>query len=88
MMNIPMNEAQLLQWLNEVSFVVTDVALYLDTHPEDEEAMNYFNHYAEMRRKALQAYENHYGPLTIDTAMPSGTWCWATQKWPWEGGCL
>lgn len=88
MMNIPMNQAQLLQWLNEVSFVVTDVALYLDTHPEDEEAMNYFNHFVEMRRKALQAYENQYGPLTIDTATPSGTWCWATQKWPWEGGCL
>ena len=44
MMNIPMNQQQLFAWINEISFVVKDIILYLDTHPEDEEAMNYFNH--------------------------------------------
>lgn len=87
MMNVPMNQQQLFSWINEISFVVNDIILYLDTHPEDEEAMNYFNHYSEMRNKALKTYEEHYGPLTIDTAAPaSGNWYWATQKWPWEGG--
>ena len=87
MMNVPMNQQQLFAWINEISFVVNDIILYLDTHPEDEEAMNYFNHYSEMRNKALKTYEEHYGPLTIDTAAPaSGNWYWSTQKWPWEGG--
>ncbi|MCI5492872.1 MAG: spore coat protein CotJB [Lachnospiraceae bacterium] len=86
MRNTPMNREQLFHWINEVSFAVNDITLYLDTHPEDEEAISYFNHYSEMRRKALRTYEEHYGPLTIDTASPTGNWCWATQKWPWEGG--
>lgn len=87
MMNVPMNQQQLLQWINEVSFAVSDIILYLDTHPDDQEALAYFNHYSEMRKKGLKTYEEQYGPLTIDTATPSGSWCWATQPWPWEGGC-
>lgn len=85
-MNVPMNQMQLLQWINQVSFAVNDIVLYLDTHPEDEEALAYFNHYEELRRKALRNYEEHFGPLTIDTATPSSQWCWSTQNWPWEGG--
>ena len=34
-----MNRNQLLQWINEVSFAVTDISLYLDTHPDDKEAL-------------------------------------------------
>lgn len=38
MNNMPMNQSQLLDWINQVSFVAYDTALYLDTHPYDEEA--------------------------------------------------
>ena len=33
-----MNQAQLLHWINMVSFAVVDIAEYLDTHPIDAEA--------------------------------------------------
>ena len=33
---------QLLNMVNEVSFAVDDIKLYLDTHPEDEEALAFF----------------------------------------------
>ncbi|MCI5742012.1 MAG: spore coat protein CotJB [Lachnospiraceae bacterium] len=86
MMNQQMSQKQLMQWINMVSFAVNDIILYLDTHPDDEEALNYFNHYKEMRKQALRAYADQYGPLTIDTAQVNNHWCWATQPWPWEGG--
>ena len=40
-----MNQAQLLHWINMVSFAVVDIAEYLDTHPIDAEAICYFNHH-------------------------------------------
>lgn len=32
----------LLQQINEVSFAVNDILLYLDTHPDDEKALAFF----------------------------------------------
>ena len=48
-----MNRKQLMQWINEVSFAVTEITLYLDTHPDDEEALAFFNHFNEERQKAV-----------------------------------
>ena len=82
-----MERLKLYQWIHMVSFAVNDITLFLDTHPEDPEALAYFNHYRELRTQALKEYQCKYGPLTIDTATPEGKWLWATQPMPWEGGC-
>ena len=81
-----MNQAQLMQWINRVSFALVDITEYLDTHPQDEEALKYFNYYAEQRRAALCAYAEKYGPLTLDTARPETYWDWSNVPLPWEGG--
>lgn len=86
MMANQMNQAQLLHWIDMVSFAVVEFNLYLDTHPEDEEAIKLFNQYMELRRSAMCAYAEQYGPLTIDTANPEHYWAWASQPWPWERG--
>lgn len=86
MMMNQMNQAQLLNWINMVSFAVVDITEYLDTHPKDREALKYFNHYAELRRNGLKAYAEKYDPLTLDTVKPEDYWKWAEQPWPWEGG--
>ena len=33
---------QLMNTINEVSFAVDDIKLYLDTHPDDEKALDFF----------------------------------------------
>ena len=74
---INMNHGQLMHWINVVSFAVVDITEYLDTHPNDEEALKYFNDYAEQRRAALRAYAENYGPLTIVYGRRPGTfWDW------------
>ena len=85
MMISQMNQSQLLHWIDMVSFAVVEITEYLDTHPDDEEALKYFNHYADLRRTALRAYAQNYTPLTIDTANPDNYWRWASDPWPWEG---
>ncbi len=87
MMVNQMNQQQLLQWLDMVSFAVVDVTEYLDTHPQDEEALKYFDHYQELRKTALKAYAEKYGPLTVDMVDAGcSTFSWADMPLPWEGG--
>lgn len=86
MMPNQMNRAQLMQWINMVSFAVVDITEYLDTHPHDMEAIKYFHHFSDLRRTALRMYAEKFGPLTLDTVTPENDWQWAMQPWPWEGG--
>ena len=36
--------------------------LYLDTHPEDEDALAFFREKVELRKEALKQYAEQYGP--------------------------
>ncbi len=89
-MNNRPRRSDLLTKINVASFAVNDVTLFLDTHPEDAEALAYFHEYSRMRNEAMMEYAKYYGPLTIDTTMESCTdrWNWINEPWPWqEGGC-
>ncbi|MCI9125380.1 MAG: spore coat protein CotJB [Eubacterium sp.] len=86
-MNQAKNRRELLSWINRVSFMVNELTLYLDTHPDDQQALDAFSKYNQMRCQALSTYAAQYGPLNLDTVNNNEHWCWATQPWPWEGGC-
>ena len=80
---------ELLEWINVVSFAVDDVKLFLDTHPCNAEALEFFNEFEKQRVQALKEYARYYGPLTLDTAdTEADSWKWINEPWPWqEGGC-
>lgn len=86
MMHQAKNKQELFSWINKVSFMAYDMALYLDTHPDDTQAMEFFHKYSQMRRQALANYAAQFGPLTMDCISNDDHWHWATQPWPWEGG--
>lgn len=81
--------SELLEWINIVSFAVDDVKLFLDTHPCNMEALEYFEEFKKQRVQALKEYARYFGPLTIDTASPcEDHWTWIHEPWPWQkGGC-
>ena len=81
------DKKSLLNEINECSFAVNDMLLYLDTHPTDREALAYCEDHIAMRNKALKEYAVLYGPITIDTAddASSECWEWVNTPWPWEG---
>ena len=70
--------------INQASFAVDDVKLYLDTHPCDQEALAYFHEMCRARGQALKEYAAAYGPLTADTADAScaDRWNWVSEPWP------
>lgn len=79
---------QLLQYLDEVSFCAYDLMLYLDTHPDDENARQAFHEYSHKRKHALHLYEEKYGPMRYGHGGPGAPYSakWVSQAWPWEGG--
>lgn len=83
------SKEELLKRINEISFAVVELTLFLDTHPENEEALSSLKEHSESRNRALMEYAAQYGPLTVDTALEdcSRRWDWIMQPWPWEGGC-
>lgn len=83
-----MNQHNLLHWIDMISFCMVDMELYLDTHPDDKEAIKYFEQYKALRNEAVTVYSNKFTPLLLDCADNDQKWKWATSAWPWEkGGC-
>lgn len=79
-------EEKLLKFIDEVSFAVLDVGLYLDTHPCDQCALKYYQKYRELRKCAMEEYNNNYGPLTVDGVESCDYWTWIENPCPWKGG--
>ena len=78
------SQEQLLHWIDMVSLMLVDLTEYLDPHPCDRAAIDHFNHYQSLYKKAMREYADAYGPLTLSTATPDKVWCWGLEKNPWE----
>ena len=57
---------ELLEWINIVSFAVDDVKLFLDTHPNCTEALEFFDEFKKQRVQALKEYANLCGIMRND----------------------
>lgn len=75
---------ELFRKIQILEFVVHDAALYLDTHPMDQEALNYFHKYREMLNAAVTEYTECYGPLTAASVVSKNKWTWIEKPWPWQ----
>lgn len=81
------DKEQMLRDIGVVDFVLVELMEYLDTHPLDREAMEYFNHYAVIKNKMSKEFSQKYFPLTKDLAESSKEWRWGSAPLPWEGVC-
>lgn len=75
----------MLKEIQELDFVLVDLNLFLDTHPEDQAARRDFHATLEKSREARRRYEEIYGPLTVTGhTAPRHRWLWIESPWPWE----
>ena len=71
--------------IRSLEFAITELALYLDTHANDEKALYLHNQYSRECKELKDKYQKLYGPLTIN--YPSNNkWRWIEEPWPWERG--
>lgn len=76
--NTPLAELQAL------SFAITELGLYLDTHKTDREALALFEKYAKLYEEGMKEYERRCGPLILKNAGGSDQFNWTKDPWPWE----
>ena len=74
----PLSEVQVL------AFAVQELALYLDTHPEDTEALELYRQYQQLYQKVSQAYEREKRPLNHAAPDQGDTYAWLDDPWPGE----
>ena len=73
----PMTELQAL------AFAINELALYLDTHREDQDALELYRAYQKMYNDCMTEYNKKHGPLTHRTP-GEGPYRWLDDPWPWE----
>ena len=70
--------------LMALGFALTELALYLDTHCDDKEALRLYREYAALAEEGRKRYEATFGPLRKKNAGKKGSWDWIYGPWPWE----
>lgn len=78
-----MNQEKLFQTIEKISFTMDDLRLFLDTHPQDAEALAHYQKLQEMRRKAIMEYEEKYATLTGYGFATDQEWNWNKCPLPW-----
>ncbi|GAA3401919.1 spore coat protein CotJB [Paenibacillus hodogayensis] len=76
---------ELLCKLQEADFVLVELTLYLDTHPDDLQAVQQFNQMALHRQTIACEFENEFGPLLqFGHSFSRFPWDWKNSPWPWQ----
>lgn len=69
--------------LQAMGFMIQELALYLDTHRDDAEALELYRSYQKMYKEGRKKYESMCGPLS-HKSVTEGPYRWLDDPWPWE----
>lgn len=86
---IPTPDRQaLMNEIYQLGFAIVETVLYLDTHPSDSDALNYYNQIKRRYSHVMEMYSREYGPLLNTNVMNDNYWSWVATPMPWEvEGC-
>ena len=69
--------------LQTIAFAIQELALYLDTHRDDLEALELYRNFQKLYADGREIYERECGPLTHMNLL-EGDYRWIDDPWPWE----
>lgn len=76
---------ELLHELQETDFIIVELNLYLDTHPNDQVAIAQYNEYVQKSMHLKKQFECLFGPLTsFGYSLSPTPFMWKDQPWPWQ----
>lgn len=79
------NQRQMRRRMNALEFSMLELALYLDTHPDDQKALQMR---CQMQREAAdlrRQYEQQCGSWVVTQNDVEGPcWSWVKNPWPWD----
>ncbi len=75
---------EIMDRIRELSFVKTELELYLDTHPRCKVALDYYYQTVDALKKLTDEYHAKHGPLVAAGSMDDAEWSWVKEPWPWH----
>ena len=78
------NKSRYIADVYELGFVMVETALYLDTHPDDGEALAFYADMKHQYAEAVRLYNENVGPLSFYHVTNENYWNWVATPMPWE----
>ena len=75
---------ELLLKIQELTFAVIDLNIYLDVYPNDIECLELYKKYNKELNNLKSAYEKEYGPLEASDVTSTREFTWIKNPWPWD----
>ncbi len=72
--------------LMALDFVCQELALYLDTHPNDAEAFKTWKSFTALAKEGRKRYVEMCGPVKRSDTAKFNSWVWPEDPWPWNSG--
>ena len=66
------------------SFAIDEIRIYLATHPDCKNGLEYFHRYTKRYNEAVAEYVRLFGPLNSNQVESRDNWTWVNEPWPWE----
>lgn len=82
-MAVPAREALMLK-LQAQDFVLDDIILFLQSHPDDQTALRYYHKYRKLKEETEEEFRENFGPLRADQVESADRFVWVDTPWPWE----
>jgi len=88
-----MERETLLTKINQSSFYLDDLTLYLDTHEKDTQAIRLYHEKAKEYEELKKQFAQKFYPLTKQCVLDCLKdkeigFCWQGGPMPWEGACV
>ena len=78
------NGERLLHDVQVYGFAMGELILYLDTNPDDENALRAYDMFSQKYATAVAEYSRDYGALSGGSVNTSKGWSWVDDPWPWH----
>ena len=80
------NCAEMMKQISELEFAITDINLYLDTHPDNKEALELFTKLSATLHSLKYDYGRNCAPICATDVKNSVPFEWVStaHKWPWQ----
>lgn len=82
-----MTRVEMMRRIKELEFATVDLNLFLDNHPQNQQALMDYNRFTKELMELKKKYEAQYGVLTnFGQSQSQYPWTWVNEPWPWEIG--
>ena len=82
-MHMQQRDSMLIE-LMKYQLATLDIALFLDTHPNDPIALNRHHEYSTKLMQIKDEFSKKFGPMDLYTPDITNTWRYIDSPWPWE----